>query len=163
MSERPVIWTGTVQPEWIDHNGHMNAGYYLVVFDEATGPWSAYCGIDADYRRRHACSTFSVEAHLLWERELHEGDPIRVEAQLLSYDDKKFHTFMQLRHRQEGYVAASHELLTMHIDMRTRRAAPFLEGALERLSEVLEEHAGLGRPKKAGRIIRTKGTVRLEP
>jgi hypothetical protein len=22
-----------VRPEWIDHNGHMNMGYYLVVFD----------------------------------------------------------------------------------------------------------------------------------
>jgi len=25
-----------VRPEWIDHNGHMNMGYYLVVFDFAT-------------------------------------------------------------------------------------------------------------------------------
>ena len=24
-----------VRPEWIDHNGHMNMGYYLVVFDLA--------------------------------------------------------------------------------------------------------------------------------
>ena len=22
-----------VQPEWIDYNGHMNMGYYLVAFD----------------------------------------------------------------------------------------------------------------------------------
>ena len=25
-----------VRSEWIDHNGHMNMGYYLVVFDFAT-------------------------------------------------------------------------------------------------------------------------------
>ena len=25
-----------VRPEWIDHNGHMNMGFYLVVFDLAT-------------------------------------------------------------------------------------------------------------------------------
>ena len=25
-----------VRPEWIDHNRHMNMGYYLVVFDFAT-------------------------------------------------------------------------------------------------------------------------------
>ena len=25
-----------VLPEWIDHNGHMNMGYYMVVFDFAT-------------------------------------------------------------------------------------------------------------------------------
>ena len=25
-----------VRPEWIDHNQHMNMGYYVVVFDFAT-------------------------------------------------------------------------------------------------------------------------------
>lgn len=23
----------TVKPEWIDHNGHMNVGYYVLAFD----------------------------------------------------------------------------------------------------------------------------------
>ncbi len=26
----------TVKPEWIDWNGHMNVGYYVVAFDQAT-------------------------------------------------------------------------------------------------------------------------------
>ena len=29
----PTIWRGAVLPEWIDRNGHMNAGFYMVVFD----------------------------------------------------------------------------------------------------------------------------------
>ncbi len=36
MKDLPTIWSGTVLPEWIDHNGHMNAGYYMVAFDDAT-------------------------------------------------------------------------------------------------------------------------------
>src|SRR5262245_27293056 len=28
-----------VKPEWIDHNRHMNLGFYLVVFDLATDEW----------------------------------------------------------------------------------------------------------------------------
>ena len=50
MTELPTIWRGAVLSEWIDHNGHMNAGYYMVVFDDATGPWHEYCGMDDAYR-----------------------------------------------------------------------------------------------------------------
>ncbi len=32
---RPVLTR--VRPEWVDHYGHMNLAYYLVVFDLASG------------------------------------------------------------------------------------------------------------------------------
>ncbi|HET9488645.1 MAG TPA: thioesterase family protein, partial [Methylomirabilota bacterium] len=40
-----------VRPEWIDHNQHMNMGYYLVVFDLATDAFLAWVGLDAAHRR----------------------------------------------------------------------------------------------------------------
>lgn len=155
--QRPTIWRGVVRPEWIDHNGHMNSGYYMVVFDESTGPWTAYCGIDQQYRESGQFSTFSIEGHITWERELSVDEPIRVEAQLLDYDDKKFHTFMRLVREEDGTVASSHELLTMHIDMRSRRSAAFSPTVLTRLAEVLADHSKFGRPEKVGRVMRTKG------
>ncbi len=157
MSDLPTIWRATVRPEWIDHNGHMNSGYYMVVFDESTGPWTAYCGIDEDYRRDGRYSTFSIEGHITWERELSVGDAIRVEAQLLDFDDKKFHTFMRLVREGDGMVASSHELLTMHIDMSSRRSAVFPPQIVDRLTEILAQHSKLGRPEKVGRVMRTKG------
>jgi len=37
-------YRAVVRPEWIDDNGHMNMGYYVVVFDLATdggcGSWA---------------------------------------------------------------------------------------------------------------------------
>jgi len=156
MTQRPVVWRGEVVPEWIDHNGHMNSGYYMVAFDAATGPWTALCGLDADYRARRPFSTFSIEGHITWERELHVGAPLRVEAQLLAYDDKKIHSFMQLVHETEGFVASSHELLTMHVDMRTRRSAPFEDEVRSRLARLLAEHERFGRPEKIGRVIATR-------
>jgi acyl-CoA thioesterase FadM len=35
-----------VRPEWIDNNGHMNMGYYLVVFDFATDAFFPWVGLD---------------------------------------------------------------------------------------------------------------------
>ena len=63
-----------VRPEWIDHNGHMNMGYYLVVFDLATDAWFRYLGLDEAYRQRHRATTFCLEAHVSYHREVREGD-----------------------------------------------------------------------------------------
>ena len=37
MSNPPVIapYEAIVAPEWIDYSGHMNVGYYLLVFEDA--------------------------------------------------------------------------------------------------------------------------------
>jgi acyl-CoA thioester hydrolase len=42
-----------VRPEWIDHNGHMNMGYYLVVFDFATDAFLGWAGLGDAHRRAH--------------------------------------------------------------------------------------------------------------
>src|SRR2546422_8376429 len=34
-----------VRPQWIDHNGHMNVGYYLVVFDYLTHEFFRWIGL----------------------------------------------------------------------------------------------------------------------
>ena len=156
MSELPTIWRGTVLPEWIDHNGHMNAGFYMVAFDDATGPWHDYLGIDTEYRRAHDRSTFSIEGHITWDRELREGDPLRIEAQLLGYDDKKTHAFFWLYHDTEGYLAATHELLSIHIDMEIRRSAVFPLEIQQMLEEVQQAHDRFERPESTGRVIQTK-------
>jgi len=66
-----------VRPEWIDHNRHMNMGYYVVVFDLATDEFMHWIGLDAEYRRAHASTTFCLEAHVTYHREVREGDPLR--------------------------------------------------------------------------------------
>jgi len=43
-----------VRPEWIDHNRHLNVGYYLVVFDYATDEFFRWIGLDATHRRERA-------------------------------------------------------------------------------------------------------------
>ena len=157
MTDPQQIWSGSVLPEWIDHNGHMNAGYYLVVFDDATGPWTAFCGIGREYRTKNRRSTFSIDSHLTWLRELPEGAPIVVEAELLGFDDKKYHTFiMRMLHADEGYVAATHELLSIHIDLDTRRSTPFPPAIHQRFNEVMELQRRIAEPGDIGRVIRTK-------
>ena len=43
-----------VRPEWIDHNDHLNVGYYGVVFDYATDEFLDHIGLDRAHRTPHA-------------------------------------------------------------------------------------------------------------
>ena len=113
-----------VQPAWIDHNQHMNMGYYVVVFDLATDEFLRWVGLDEDHRHEHQVTTFCLEAHVTYHREVRAGEPLRFTTQLLGYDEKRIHYFHQMLHATEGYLAATNELMSLHVRVETRRSAP---------------------------------------
>ena len=47
----------TVLPEWIDHNGHMNLAYYVVVFDLAGDVLFDHIDIGLPFRKRTGYSS----------------------------------------------------------------------------------------------------------
>ena len=72
---------------------------------------------------------------------------------LLDYDTKRIHYFHEMFHATEGYLAATNELITIHIDLSERRSAPFAEEMMERLEAMMQKHRHLPRPDKIGRTI----------
>jgi acyl-CoA thioester hydrolase len=149
----PITYRGRIQPEWIDHNGHMNVGYYMVVFDFAVEDWLAYCGLSVEHLRDHGATTFVAESHATYEQELLEGDPIMISGQLLEFADKKIHTFFRMFHAEHRYLAATHEIMTLHIDGAIRRPGPMPPEILDRLAAVQHLQAGIPRPVQAGRSL----------
>lgn len=145
--------TDTVRDAWIDYNGHMNVGYYHVAFDLAAEPFFAWLGLDDDYRRTHRVSTFALESHLNFLREVKAGDRLRFEAMLVDFDYKRIHFFQRMYHADEGYLAATYESLSVHVDMTRRRTAPMGEPLRARLDAVLSAHRELPRPEQLGHVI----------
>ncbi len=152
--EAPLcLHRGTIRPEWIDYNGHMNVAYYVLVFDQGTDALLDYLGMDAAYRERTGYSTYVLESHITYERELKEGDAYRVTAQLLDFDAKRLHYFEHVYHEPEGTLAATTEIMLMHMDMTTVRSTPMLEPVRETVASVMQAHTRLSRPPQAGRVI----------
>ena len=142
-----------VRPEWIDENGHLNMGFYVVVFDFATDAWLDSIGIDSEHKRDRNVTTFTLEAHVNYLREVREGDPLRFTTQLLGFDEKRIHYVHCMHHQREGFVAATNELMSLHVSALTRRAAPMAPIVRERLRELLQLHAALEPPAQVGRRI----------
>ena len=142
-----------VHPDWIDYNGHMNVAYYLLAFDHATDDFFDFLGLDEPYRTTTGNSTFAVEAHVTYQREVGEGDDLRFTTQLLGFDEKRIHFIHHMYHAQEGFLAATAEWLSLHIDLNRRRVAPFPEAIAGRLAEVFAAHGALPVPPEVGRVI----------
>jgi len=146
----------TVEPQWIDYNGHLNMAYYNVLFDRGADDLFADFGIDAEYPKTRGFSTFSAEFHVCYLRELKEGDRVFVTSQLLDMDEKRFHFFQELRH-EDGWLSATGEGLGLHIDMSGPRVAPMPDDVRAKMEAVLAAHSALPRPDRAGRRIGIPG------
>ena len=148
--------TAVVRPEWIDYNGHMNVGYYHVAFDMAAEPFFEWLGLTPAFRKQHGSSTFALESHLHFLREVSEGDALRFEARLLAFDAKRIHFYQEMFHAQAGFLAATYESLSVHVDIAARRTAPMPETLSHRMAEVHAAHARLPRPWQVGHVIGTR-------
>ena len=143
----------SVDPAWIDHNGHMNLAYYVLAFDHATDAFFDYIGLGVAYLDANNCSTFTLEAHVTYGRELMAGDPMRFETQLLDHDSKRLHYMHMMFHAEEGYLASTNELISLHVDMTQRRSSPMPQSVIGQLDQIAATHSLLERPPQAGRVI----------
>jgi acyl-CoA thioester hydrolase len=146
-----------VEPGWLDYNGHLNMAYYNVLFDRAVDEAYELFGIGADYLKTEKKSCFTAEVHVRYLRELHEGDPVRVTFQLIEHDAKRLHYFEQLFHAADGWVSATSENLSLHVDMTSRKTTAFPHEVTARLAEMKASHALLPVPEAAGRRIEMTG------
>lgn len=143
----------TVIEDWIDYNGHLNMAFYSVIFDHGVDHVYDYLGIGEAYARSGVGSCFTMEAHICYLQELSLNDTVQVHFQLLDFDHKRLHFFEQLYHVGEGYIAATSEQIGMHVDMQTRRSAPFPDDVLEKLEAMLSAHKSLPVADQVGHTI----------
>ena len=146
----------TVQPDWIDYNGHMNLAYYVLAFDKGTDGLLDRLGLGEAYRRASGHSIYALEAHLTYERELKLGEALAIETQLIDADEKRLHFFHRMFHVETGALAATNELLGLHVDLSGPRAAALPGEARERIEAMLAEHRQLPPPPQLGRSISLK-------
>jgi len=146
-----VVTTGVVQRDWIDINGHMNVAYYVLAFDQAVDRFWEQLGINSEYIGNTRGSTFAVENHVTWQRELKEAEPYLVTTQLLAYDEKRIHQFQRMYHAEHEYLAATAEWMNLHVDLDDRIVTPWPDFVLDRLARYSTMQAGQTPPAEAGR------------
>ena len=143
----------TVLPQWIDYNGHMNVAYYVLAFDQGVDAFMSFIGITTNYINQRQASVFTLEIHVNYIRELHLGDRLQLNCQLLDFDAKRVHYFLQMHHAEEGYLAAVSEQIMVHVDLKTRRSSAFPNDVRLVLTSLMNSHRHLPRPEQSGSVI----------
>ena len=141
-----------IRPDWIDYNGHLNMAYYNVLFDTCSDDAYETMGLGPSYANDRRLTIYTAEVHLCYVRELHLGDKVTVTYQLLDHDDKRLRAYQEILHA-DGWLAATSESLSLHIDMGGPKVAPFPDDIMRKVEAMREAHAGLPLPDRAGRSI----------
>ena len=123
----------TVQPDWIDYNGHLSEAYYVLAFGFATDQVMDGLGLDAAYRLSSGCSLYTVEAHVRYLAETGEGAALTITTSIVGAGAKKLHLAHEMR--SGGALIATEELLALHVDAGTGRTAPFPEPVATAISD----------------------------
>lgn len=143
----------TIEPGWIDYNGHLNMAYYNVMFDRAADELLALAGLGPHYIGERGLSYMTAEIHVCYVREIFQPDPAVVTVRILDLDDKRLHVFSELRHATEDWISATSEQMYLHVDMTARRTAPFPPDVRTRLEMLKAATEDLPMPERAGRRI----------
>jgi acyl-CoA thioester hydrolase len=123
VRQLPTLLKATVEPEWIDVNGHMNIRHYLELNAEGTTILcDGHLGIDDAYRAERRMGIFTAEHHLRYYSELHLGEELSVHVRVLERSDKAVHMMGLLVDDTHDRLANTLELLLVHVDMDTRKA-----------------------------------------
>ncbi|TAK49029.1 MAG: thioesterase [Xanthobacteraceae bacterium] len=143
----------TVQPDWIDYNGHLNMAYYNVLFDRALDEMLDGIGLGQDYLASAGHSIFTAEAHVRYLRELNAGHPVRATYYVVDADAKRLHLFAELHHAAEGWLSATSESMALHIDMAARKVTAFPPALAAKLQALRAGDARLPATRVIGRRI----------
>lgn len=141
-----------IEKDWIDYNGHLNMAYYNVLFDRCSDDAFEAMGLGPGYAKERRLTIYTAEVHVCYVQELHLGHKVTVSFQLLDHDDKRLRAYQEIRH-VDGWLAATSESLSLHVDMAGPRVAPFPADILEKVEAMRAAHADLPVPERAGRSI----------
>ncbi|WP_426243475.1 thioesterase family protein [Nocardioides sp. LHG3406-4] len=126
-----------------DMNGHLNVRHYIGIASEGLDESLVPLGIPQNWpiSAGHAC--FSAEHHCTYLTELRTGDLMSARVRLLGRSERAAHALVYLldeTHHRLSYVM---EEIFLHIDMSTRRTAPWPEDVAANLDKRIAEDAEL--------------------
>ena len=109
-----------------DANGHLNVRHYTGIASEGLDESLVDLGIPQDWPvKGHAC--FSAEHHLTYLAELLTGARISSRVRLLGRSERAAHALVYLLDDSNQRLSFVMEEILLHIDMETRRTAPWPE------------------------------------
>ena len=125
-----------------DANGHLNVRHYTGIASEGLDESLVGVGIPQMWPAMgHA--VFSAEHHLTYLAEVRTGDRISGRVRLLGRSERAAHALVYLLDETHERVSFVMEEIFLHIDMETRKTAPWPDDVAAAMDEKIAEDARL--------------------
>lgn len=125
-----------------DANGHLNVRHYTGIASEGLDESLVPVGIPQNWPAAgHAC--FSAEHHLTYLAELRAGDRMSARVRLVGRSERAAHALVYLLDDSHQRLSFVMEEVFLHIDLETRKTAPWPEDVAAGLDQRIAEDAEL--------------------
>lgn len=135
-----------------DINGHLNVRHYVGIASEGLDESLVSVGIEQQWPAK-GHGVFTVEHHMTYLAELRTGDELSVRVRVVGRSERAAHVLVYLvdeSHQRLSYVM---EEIFVHMDMATRRTAPWPAEVAEGLDQRTAADAELPWPADLSRSM----------
>tara|TARA_B100001057_G_scaffold118697_1_gene117335 strand:- start:658 stop:1125 length:468 start_codon:yes stop_codon:yes gene_type:complete len=116
-----------IKKEWTDYNNHMNMAYYVLVFDQIWEVMLEKFKMGENSAKTTNMSTMVVETNTTYNNEIKEGDEVELNLTFFDHDKKRLHFKMEMIEKSSKKLAATHESLSLYINLNLRKVTEFEE------------------------------------
>ena len=117
--------TEKIKSDWTDYNGHMNLAFYIHLFDQGWDILLDKFEMGAHSAKNERRSTFAVESHTKYIKEVKEGDDVDINLLYLDRDNKRFIYQLEIISKNGNYRAALTEVCSIYVNLDIRKVVNF--------------------------------------
>ena len=132
--------TEPIISDWTDYNGHMNLAFYIHLFDQGWDVLLDKFQMGGDSAKMEKRSTFAVESHTKYIKEVRQGDEVDINLLFLDHDLKRMIYQLEIYSKTGNYRAATTEVCSLYVNLETRRVTEVEPYKLELMDRFITEN-----------------------
>ena len=124
--------------EWTDYNGHLNVAFYVHVFDLAADIMLDNFKMGGHSAKEDKKTTFVAEMYTAYKQEVRLGQEVETHLTYVEHDKKRIQYRLSMFHKEEKYLAATNEVLSLYVDLNQRKVIEFDPDRLKLMDEAIK-------------------------
>lgn len=127
IQAQPFHLRVTVPADYLDMFGHMNIQFYFKIFSDGVFNMCADLEMDEAFFLREKRGMYALEQHIKYMAEVREGETVATYSRIFGRNEKRVHFMHFMVNETRQNLAATLEVMALHVDRETKRAATFPE------------------------------------
>ena len=136
-----ILKTDQVIKEYTDYNGHLNVAYYVRIFDIAADVMLDNFKMGGESAKQNRKTTFVAEMHTIYKQEVRLGEEVETHLTYLNHDKKRIQYRLSMFHKEKKYLAATNEILSLHVDLGLRKVVEFDSDRLKIMDDFIKKNS----------------------